>query len=191
MKNRKTFSNYLNYTCEGKSFSTRCRVKILTDFYIFKRACEITSKSKLSDARAEKLLEKMYSAEHSPIRTRLFWIELHNVPTFVCNHFVRHKVGVEFFCQSHRADRSGVENSKSNRLTPTTFAMLANAQALINMARKRLCRKASLETRMIMGLIKNAVFYVDPKLSSCLNPDCLYRGGKCHELFSCGCYPKA
>lgn len=169
----------------SRAFCSECSIKDITGLQYFKKACEATTGKKLKNEQAEKLLAKMYKAEHSPIRCRMFFIEIKNVPTFVANHFVRHKVGVEFFCLSHRSDRTGVKDELSNRLTPTNFAMLINAQALINMARKRLCNKASRETCEVMGLIKDTMGAVDPELAYRMVPDCEYRG-YCHEIQPCG-----
>ena len=57
------------------------------------------------------------------------------------------------------------------------------------MARKRLCNKASVETRMVMREIWAGVQLVDGHLAKAMVPDCEYRGG-CHELKSCGRFPK-
>ena len=177
-------SKSIKYEASDKGFVATCWVNDITGVKWFKRACEVTTGKKLKKEQAENLLKKMYKAEHSPIRTRIFFIEIKNVPTFVCNHFVRHKVGVEFFCLSHRSDRTGVKDELSNRLTPTSFAMLVNAQALINMARKRLCNKASKETCEVMGLIKDTMGAVDSELAYRMVPDCEYRG-RCCEIQSC------
>lgn len=65
-------------------------------------------------------------------------------------------------------------------------AMLLNAQALINMARKRLCHKAHPETRLLMEHIKDCMKPVDPDLARYMVPECVYRGDVCHELRPCG-----
>ena len=122
-------------------------------------------------------------SEHSPIRTQLFLIEMKNIQTFVSVHFVRHNVGVIHFVKSNRIDRGG--NDTVDRMSPVNHMMIANAQAVINMARKRLCSKASIETQEVMSIIANKIFDVDPELAHCLMPECEYRGG-CTELNSCG-----
>jgi len=132
-------------------------------------------------------LHRIYQCEHSPIRTQLFWIEMTGIPTFVSVHLVRHKIGVEHFVRSHRDDRGGTGTEDRN--TPVDHAMLINAQALINMARKRLCLKAHVETQRVMAEIATAVFSVDRDLSAFLVRDCFYRHG-CHELTSCGWWEK-
>lgn len=181
---RRTAKKELLLVTPSRAYKTKCIVKDLTGIETFKKACEATTGKSITKETAHNLLKKMYLAEHSPIRCRLFFIEIKNIPTFVCNHFVRHKVGVEFFCLSHRSDRCKVPDEQSNRLTPTSFSMLINAQALINMARKRLCNKASEETRKVMKLIRETIQTIDPLLALTLVPDCIYRGG-CHELTKC------
>jgi thymidylate synthase ThyX len=181
---KRTAKKELMLVTPSKAYATRCIVKDLTGIEPFKRACESTTGRNMTKQSAYNLLKRMYIAEHSPIRCRLFFVEIKNIPTFVCNHFVRHKVGVEFFCLSHRSDRTGVKDELSNRLTPTSFSMLINAQALINIARKRLCYKASEETRNVMQLIKQTVTDIDPDLAYSMVPDCVYRG-YCHEMSSC------
>jgi len=61
----------------------------------------------------------------------------------------------------------------------------ANAQALINVSRRRLCNCASLETRQAWQLVKDKLAEVEPELAKCMVKDCLYRG-YCYEMFSCG-----
>jgi hypothetical protein len=56
------------------------------------------------------------------------------------------------------------------------------------MANKRLCYKASPETRDVMIMIKNEIDRVDPDLSYYMVPQCVYRGGICPEPRPCGNY---
>lgn len=128
-------------------------------------------------------IKKFYLSEHSPIRTQMFVIEMQDIPSFVSTHFVRHKIGVEHFVKSNRPDRGG--DGEANRNSPVSHLMFCNAQALINMARKRLCGKASIETQEVMHLIWHGVNEVDPELARCMVPDCEYRGG-CYEFSTCG-----
>ena len=73
-----------------------------------------------------------------------------------------------------------------DRYAPTDIAFIANAEALINMAHKRLCAKASPETREIFGQICELVEEQDPDLYKHLVPQCIYRGGICPEPKGCG-----
>lgn len=73
-----------------------------------------------------------------------------------------------------------------DRYAPTDLSFIINAEALMNMAHKRLCSKASPETRKLMGMIKHEIEVVDPALAKHLVPMCVYRGGICPEPNSCG-----
>lgn len=154
-------------------------VRKITDKALLDLACSYTAGKDIE----VKSMKRMYESEHSPTRTQLFVIEMQGIPTFVSVHLVRHKVGVEHYVKSNRSDRGGDE--QANRLSPVNHMMLINAQGLINMARRRLCGKASKETQEVMQEIWYGVNAVDPDLSACMVPDCEYRKG-CYEFGSCG-----
>ena len=61
-----------------------------------------------------------------------------------------------------------------------------NAQSLIFMARKRLCYKADVTTQSIMRMIVSAINGLCPEFKDFLVPECVYRGGYCHEFKPCG-----
>lgn len=157
-------------------------VRKITNEALLKRAAWFTSGK---DVKAP--IDTWYASEHSPIRTQLFWVEMFSIPTFVSVHLVRHKIGVEHFVRSNRTDRGATEVADRN--TPVNHAMLLNAQALINMARKRLCGKASKETQALMLLIKQQIEESDPSLADSLVAECEYRG-KCPEFKKCGRWTK-
>ena len=154
-------------------------IKKITNERLMQAACAFTI-----NAESRMSLQKIYQCEHSPLRTQLFWVEMVDIPTFVSVHLVRHKIGVEHFVKSNRTDRA-CHTGDLGRMQPVNHAMLINAQALINMARKRLCSKASPETQEVMAAIKRKIHLVDPDLAAVMVPDCVYRGG-CHELQPCG-----
>ena len=129
-------------------------------------------------------LKKLYLSEHSPIRVRDFWIEMWKIPTSVAYQLRTHKNGVEHYIESFRSDRGGPPRDEATLAAPRNHAMKINAQALINMARARLCRKAEKETREVMEAIKAAIAEIDPDLAACMVPNCEYRG-KCYELKPC------
>ncbi len=159
------------------SWSMKITVEKLTDSSIMRRACECTT-----DKESKASLNRMYDCEHSPIRTQVFWVEMKDIPTFVSVHLARHKIGVEHFVKSNRLDRGWL--ASADRYTPVRHGMFIDAQALINMSRKRLCKQASEETQDVMLKIKIAVAEIDPALAKYMVPECVYRG-KCHELRSC------
>lgn len=155
------------------------KVKKLTDESLMRRACEMT----MHGYTSKTTLDKIYDCEHSPCRTQVFWVELLDIPTFVSVHLVRHKIGVEHFVMSNRDDRGGSDSV--NRNTPVNHGMLINAQALIGMARKRLCKKSHKETVKIFSLLRDKISEIDIDLAKYMIPDCCYRRG-CHELKGCG-----
>ena len=159
------------------------KVTKLTDEALLRKACSYTI-----NAESKAILGKMYKCEHSPIRTQLFVVEMIDIPTFVSVHLVRHHVGIDHFVKSNREDRPGYSGD-SGRLQPVNHMMLVNAQALINLARKRLCFQAHRETVKVMQAIKTEVAKVDQDLANRLVPDCLYRNG-CNELKSCGYFAR-
>ena len=151
----------------------------ITDSTLMQKACAYTI-----NAESKMTLDKMYRCEHSPMRTQIFVVEMVNIPTFVSVHFVRHKHGVEHYVKSNREDRPGYTGD-TGRNHPVNHMMFCNAQALVNMARKRLCLKASKDTVKVMQKIKKEMEREDNELSLYMVPECEYRGG-CHELKPCG-----
>lgn len=85
----------------------------------------------------------MYVAQHSPIRSQIFEVQMDDIPVAYSTHLLRHNIGYDFQgALTHRDDRGGDGDAVVTRLTPTKHMMILNAQALINMARWRLCFKA-------------------------------------------------
>ncbi len=148
------------------------------------RAClESTMGSDFSSAAT---LKQIYGWEHSITRSQFFSVQLINIPTFVSVHMVRHNIGIVHYVKSKRIDRDG--DGTEDRYTPVNHRLLCNAEALLNMARKRLCFQASKETREVMLMIKEAIKEVDPDLATYMQPNCVYRGGICSEPKPCGNY---
>jgi thymidylate synthase ThyX len=64
--------------------------------------------------------------------------------------------------------------------------MTCNAQALINISRKRLCTCASKETREVWKAVKEAIAEIDPIMAKHMVRECIYRGF-CPEMVAyCG-----
>jgi thymidylate synthase ThyX len=61
-----------------------------------------------------------------------------------------------------------------------------NAEALMDLANKRLCAKASPETREVVRQMCDLAEVVLPELHGLLVPACEYNGGVCHEIKPCG-----
>lgn len=127
--------------------------------------------------------KRILIAEHSPIRDisiKWFWGE---IKSWIATHFSRHKW--ECFIETQRSNRTGVPRDDLPQTTLVTFTGEANAQHLIDTARKRLCYQADPETRAYMVDLKRAIKKVEPELADVLVPSCIYRCG-CPEMQKCG-----
>lgn len=150
-------------------------------------------KDQLNKEPSDSWKAKMLLAEHSPIRLLEYDWSWGEIRQWVTAHLVRHHEGCEKFVHTQRGDRRkiledyGVETrDKLPQGALNDMDMTANAQALINISRKRLCNCASKETREAWTQVKEAIAEVDPILASKMVPECLYRGF-CPEFMNpCG-----
>lgn len=128
---------------------------------------------------------RMILAEHSPFRRLTFswrWVDL---KSWVSVHFVRHKIGIEHWVKTQRTDRTGMNRDEIPQGALVNHTAEADAQALINISRKRLCNQASPETREAWMKVRDEVVKpVEPELARCMVKDCVYRGW-CYEYNSC------
>ena len=132
----------------------------------------------------EEWIKRLVEAEHSPIRELWFGFKM-EIPYWVSVHFVRHHLGINHYVQTQRTDRTGIAREDKFQSAPVKHIMTVNAQELIHMAHKRLCKQASEETRVVMRMIVDAVIRVAPYMKDVLVPLCVYRNCKCTEMFSC------
>jgi hypothetical protein len=136
---------------------------------------------------------KMLLAEHSPIRLLEFDWSWSDIRQWVTAHLVRHHEGCEKFVHSQRGDRRKILEDYGVQTRDdlpqgalNDMDMTANAQALINISRKRLCNCASKETREAWIKVKEAIAEIDPVMASKMVPESIYRGF-CPEFLSpCG-----
>lgn len=128
---------------------------------------------------------RLLLSEHSPIRRIKFYWRWKDLLYWVSVHLVRHKIGIEHWISTQRTDRTGINRNELPQGSLINHACEADAQALINISRKRLCTCASPETRQAWQEVKNKVAEVEPELARCMVPDCVYRG-HCYEFNSCG-----
>lgn len=148
---------------------------------------------------SEEFKRTILLAEHSPIRLLEYDFTLENVRQWVTVHIARHHVGCEKFIHTQRQDiNQEIENITKQivdifeeegllrdgwRARDYMFQgecndmdMTCNAQAFINISRKRLCLCASTETRQAWTIVIDALREVDPILAEKCVPDCVYRG---------------
>lgn len=192
------------------------KIEKLTDLSLLQRANSFTTGK---DSKMD--LAKAYRLGHSPTRTQIFLVELHDAPAFVVGHLVRHIHAIPFV-QSKRTDRGGEDfrevcaelakevelncflteseqreaegqiaenirrlSDRFDRYAPQSMALLLNAEEIINISRKRLCAKASAETREIWEKVIDEVSKCDLDLANhCVKP-CVYCGF-CREAKPCG-----
>lgn len=130
---------------------------------------------------------KMLLAEHSPIRLVEYDVTFEDIKQWVTTHLVRHFIGFIPFVHSQREDRRKLEVPRDElpqgALNDMDFSV--NAQAMINISRKRLCNKASPETRDAWEKVVKAIGEIDPIMAEKCVPNCVYRGF-CPEMESCG-----
>ena len=129
----------------------------------------------------------MLLAEHSPIRLVEYEWNWNKIRQWVTTHLVRHHVGCEKFVRTQRQDRNDevIDRDALPQGSLNGMMMTANAQALINISRKRLCKGcASPETRHAWELVRDEIKKQDPVLAEKMVPECLYRGF-CPEWRNC------
>lgn len=165
-------------------------------------------KSPIDHEPSDKFKKKILLAEHSPIRLLEYDFTIENIRQWVTVHLVRHHEGCEKFVHTQRQDindeiekvtakvievlsDAGItDNSWRERDylfqgTPNDMDMTCNAQAFINISRKRLCKGCpSPETRQAWEIVIEMLKEYDPILASKCVPECIYRGF-CPEFERC------
>lgn len=135
-------------------------------------------------------------AEHSPIRALEYRILLNPVKYRTAMHLRTHLVGTWHqelvYISTQRDDRKADTTPRDEKLqsAPVIMVMRANAQAIINMSRKRLCAQADEDTRRVWSAVVNELKKIDKELAEVCVKECLYRGF-CPERESCGYTNKA
>ena len=147
-------------------------------------------------------------AEHSPIRLLEYDFTIEDIRQWVTVHLVRHHEGCEKFVHTQREDINQEIEKMTKMIMMLMYEaellregwkprdymfqgesndmdMTCNAQAFINISRKRLCIGcASKETREAWELVIEYLKEVDPILASKCVPECIYRGF-CPEIDRC------
>ena len=137
---------------------------------------------------SQEFKKKILLAEHSPIRLLEYDFTWEDIKQWVSVHLVRHHEGCEKFVHSQRTDRNELLKNLNRDDLPqgllNDMDMTCNAQAFINISRKRLCRCASKETREAWEAVVEYLKEIDPELASVCVPECIYRGF-CPEFDRC------
>ncbi len=157
--------------------------------WLWCKTCTLNTVGKASTKLpTEEWKRSLIAAEHSPLRELWFGIKM-EIPYWVSVHFVRHHIGVNHYVQSQRNDRQDkYDRTEAPQSAPVSHIMSINAQEIVFMAHRRLCRQASPETRAVMEEIARQVAELNPEFAEFLVPMCVYRNGLCTEFNPCGYY---
>ena len=173
------------------------KVTRLTDWELVADEARRTAwKDALGHEPSSAFKRKILLSQHSPIRALMFRIQMEGIPSFVSVHYVRHKVSTEHWVSSQRPDRSpsGASRHDLPQDAPVSHDMVLNAQAILNISKKRLCAQASPETRAVWEEVKRQMYAIGEKeLADCMLPECGWTAYKfCPEMKPCGrCRPLA
>lgn len=149
-----------------------------------RRAIVTMGKTKVVTPPTQEWKEKILDARHSPIRHLRFSF-LIECPSWVATHLARH-THAQPYIKSQRNDRqSDYDRNKAPQDTPVCMIYDVNAEELMTIANKRLCNKASDETRELVYMMCFEVLQVCPEFKPFLVPNCKYLG-RCHEMEPCG-----
>lgn len=161
--------------------------KINADWIDVKNECRNTVNKGASNKDATSDFKwKLLISEHSPIRLIDVKWRWEGIKSWISVHFARHWLGWDKWISTQRDDRTGVDRNESRQDAPVNYDGKGNAQALINVARYRLCiGSAHPETRRYMEDLKVSIKEQgEVELSDVMVPNCVYRGG-CPEFNPC------
>ena len=128
---------------------------------------------------------KILEARHSPIRWLRFSFDI-TCPYWVSVHLCRH-IHAQPYVRSQRNDRQdSYDRNSAPQDAPVNMIWDMNAEELMIIANKRLCRLASEETRYVVQQMRDQVLAKCPEFRRLLVPNCVYQGGVCHEMMPCG-----
>lgn len=157
-----------------------------TDWMEVKRRALVTVGKEPINPPTDEWKRRILNARHSPIRYLQFSILIENIPYWVSVHLVRH-IHAQPYVKSQRNDRqSDYDRNFAPQNEPVTMIWDFNAEELLTIANKRLCNLAAKETRECVTEICRQVKEACPEFAPFLEPMCVYHGGVCHEMNSCG-----
>ena len=131
---------------------------------------------------------KILEARHSPIRRLHFSFYISDLPYWVSTELSRHHEGCQPYIKSQRNDRqSEYDRNTARQDAPVDMIWDLNAEALMTIANKRLCLKATPEAREVVADMCELAEEACPELHGLLVRACEFYGG-CHEMnpYDCG-----
>ena len=164
-------------------------IKAVTNVFLVQEAAWRTARKKDGDFFSPSLFYNYLIAEHSPIRRFIVSWRYSKLPKRVSTHLARHVHQLPFV-SSTRPDWFN-DHDKDEYVDHTQDA---NAQALIDMARKRLCYRAWRPTQEVVEGIKYSLMMSSNNylvsLGQVLVPNCVYRGGCPEGKRSCSWFKR-
>lgn len=155
------------------------------DWIACKERALVTVGLKVKNPPTDEWKKAILKARHSPIRRLRFSFYLEDVPYWTVGHIVRH-VHAQPYVKSQRNDRQEeYDREKAPQDAPVNCIWDMNAEELMVIANKRLCRQASDKTRELVRMICDEVIKTNPEFAEFLVPMCQYVGG-CKEMYPCG-----
>lgn len=156
------------------------------DWLEVKRRALVTVGKRPMDKPRSEWRKAILRARHSPIRYLVYSYYIHDIPTWVATHLVRHHVGIQPYVKSQRNDRQhDYDRNAARQDAPVDMIIDVNAEALQTLANKRLCNKAARETQEVVREMCRLAVEHTPELLSVLVPECVRHGGVCYEMQSC------
>lgn len=169
------------------------KVEALTGFYKVIDCAMFTQGTNRTGLSTKEFLRKAIISEHSPLRAFIMQIDVYGIPYYSHVHFVRHHVGVTPFVRTQRPDAHNpvdYDRTKAPQDAPVDMRLILNAQALLNIMKKRLCNKADPITQLVARNIRDELAKADNLFMNLLaeycSPSCGWQGYQCHEAFG-GC----
>lgn len=158
-------------------------------FEVYRRALKTIGKRPVRNPSPE-WIHDMLEARHSPIRYAMYSFEIDCIPSNTSTHFARHKHADVYISTLRNDLQEFIDGDHAPRMTEVGMILDANGEEIQIIANKRLCAKAAKRTRDVTRAMCQLVEMVTPSMTGNLVPLCEYCGGVCHEMKSCGRYPK-
>lgn len=158
------------------------------ELMLFKRAIWITQ-GKTDTPKAlpsSELMRLVLRARHSPIRVLNFAFLIEDIPSNTATHLARHIHAVPFISSLRNDRQEKIDGDAARRDTPVNMILYCNAEELMIIANKRLCGRAAENTQRVTRMMCAEAAEAFPEIADYLVPMCVYHGGVCYELQSCG-----
>lgn len=155
------------------------------DWAFVKQCALVTAGKKMKNEPEMAWKQAILRARHSPIRTMQFAFYIEGVPYWVSTHLVRH-VHAQPFVRSQRNDRQNeYDRNEARQDAPVDMIWYMNAEELMTIAEKRLCRQTTEETMEVVREMCKLAEEQCPEFKGFLAPPCV-KYKVCNEMRPCG-----